>query len=504
MTQSTQLKKCLKPHWVWAIAFGSAIGWGSFVLPADWIATAGPLGAIIGLSLGALLMIIIGVSYGFLIKIFPVTGGGFSYSYLGFGRRHAFFCGWFLTLGYLSIVALNASALALLAKFLLPDIATIGEMYTIAGWEVYFGEVVIASLALVLFAWVNMRGGSLSGQAQFVFCMLLITGALLVVIGMVMSPATSFNNMMPLFQPEKATWSAIFAIVAIAPWAYVGFDSVPQAAEEFAFSPAKAFMLIFLALLMAAVHYSLLIVATSIAMPWTELVAGSPIWGTGEAVQGVLGNLGLTALAVALLMGIATGLNGFYISTSRLLFAQGRARFLPEMFATLHPAHGTPTIGILFTCGVCLLAPWFGREVLLWIVDMAATGVAIAYFYCCAVAYKCFKWTEAGTGQHYDGCVAPFKKLLSLLGALSSIGFLCLLLIPGSPGALKLPSWIALLAWGVLGLALYASRRHIIHGTPKHELDHLILAIELPGDDGLDPAVTSPASSVVRPGEVSP
>src|SRR5690606_36967301 len=108
------------------------------------------------LSIGAALMIIIGVSYGFLIKIYPVTGGGFSYSYLGFGRTHAFFCGWFLTLGYMSIVALNASALALLAKFLIPDIATIWPMYQVAGWDVYLGEVLIASLALVLFAWINI------------------------------------------------------------------------------------------------------------------------------------------------------------------------------------------------------------------------------------------------------------------------------------------------------------------------------------------------------------
>ncbi|QTF93809.1 APC family permease [Halomonas sp. BM-2019] len=482
MEQSNQLKKCLKPHWVWAIAFGSAIGWGSFVLPADWIAMAGPLGAIIGLAIGALLMIVIGVSYGFLIKIFPITGGGFSYAYLGFGRRHAFFCGWFLTLGYISIVALNASALALLAKFLVPEVATIGEMYTISGWEVYFGEVAIASLALMLFAWINIRGGSLSGKSQFVFCILLVTGVLLVVIGMVVSPSTSFDNMVPLFQPEKATWSAIFAIVAIAPWAYVGFDSVPQAAEEFDFSPAKAFMLIVLALLMAAVHYSVLIVATSIAMPWTELVAGSPVWGTGEVVQGVLGNLGLAVLAMALLMGIATGLNGFYIATSRLLFAQGRASFLPEVFARLHPAHSTPLAGILFTCAVCLLAPWFGREVLLWIVDMAATGVAIAYFYCCAAAYICFKWSAASPGQHYEGCVSPFKKVLSLLGALSSLGFLALLLIPGSPGGLSLPSWIALMGWGSLGAAFYVARRRHIHQMSKHQLDRLILAADKGSD----------------------
>lgn len=455
METTTQLKQCLKPHWVWAIAFGSAIGWGSFVLPTDWIAVAGPMGAIVGLLIGALMMIIIGVSYGDLIKRYPVAGGAFHYAYRGFGERHAFFCGWFLTLSYISIVALNASALALLARFLIPDIATFGKMYTVAGWDVHIGEVAISTLVLLLFAWVNTRGGSLSGKSQFVFCVLLAVGALLVAVGMLISPTTSLDHMAPLFQPEKATWSAIFAIVAIAPWAYVGFESVPQVAEEFDFSPSKGFMLIIVALLMAAVHYAILIVATSIAMPWSELVAGSPVWGTGQVVQGVLGNFGLAILVAALVMGIATGLNGFYLSTSRLLFAQGRAKCLPDVFARLHPVHGTPAAGILFTCGICLLAPWFGREVLLWIVDMASTGIAIAYFYGCATAFKGFKWSSAGEAGKDR---APFKKTLALAGIASSLFFLGLLLLPWSPGALSLPSWIALACWTGLGFIFYAKR----------------------------------------------
>ena len=48
--QRAQLSRTLKPHWVWAIALGSAVGWGAFVLPVDWLGTAGPLGAILGFS----------------------------------------------------------------------------------------------------------------------------------------------------------------------------------------------------------------------------------------------------------------------------------------------------------------------------------------------------------------------------------------------------------------------------------------------------------------------
>src|SRR5699024_7596183 len=157
MGKRKQLSKTLKPQWVWAIALGSAIGWGAFVQPINWMAEAGPLGVIIGFSIGALLMMVIAVSYGFLIKSFPVSGGEFAYSYISLGRTHAFITGWFLTLGYISIVALNASAFALLFKYVFPNIVENLYMYSIAGWDIYGTEIIISSLALLLFGYLNVK-----------------------------------------------------------------------------------------------------------------------------------------------------------------------------------------------------------------------------------------------------------------------------------------------------------------------------------------------------------
>ncbi|WP_260115332.1 hypothetical protein [Ornithinimicrobium sp. INDO-MA30-4] len=70
----------------------------------------------------------------------------------------------------------------------------------------------------------------------------------------------------------------------MAPWAYVGFDNVPQAAEEFDFPPAKAFGLIVMAILAAAAIYVAMVLATAAAIPWTELVASEPAWGTADGL----------------------------------------------------------------------------------------------------------------------------------------------------------------------------------------------------------------------------
>lgn len=502
--QRAKLEKTFKPHWVWAIAFGSAIGWGSFVQPVSWMSDAGPVGVIVGFTIGAIIMSLIGISSGFLVRAYPVTGGAFSYAYLCFGRNHAFVCGWALILGYASIVALNASAMGLMIKFLFPAFVETGYLYTVAGSHIYLMQVIIASAVLIVFAWLNVRGAGVSGQTQFVFCAVLLAAAIVVTIGMVASPSTSFSNLTPSFKPGIGTWSAIAAIVAISPWAYVGFDTVPQTAEEFNFSPNKAITLIIGALAVAVVHYSLMIAATGLAMPWTDLAARDDVWGTGYAIESVLGYGGLALLVLALTMGIFTGMIGFYISTSRLMFAMSRAKAIPPAFARLHGKHNTPYNGIVFTCFMCLLAPWFGRSVLEWVVDMSAVGVSVAYLYYCLVAYRLFRWSANSPQTDFAREVAPAKKLVALAGSICGVGFLALLLVPGSPAVLGMPSWIALVFWVALGIMFYMMYGSDYQNAPKEELDYLILGEqyqpqpESPAGDTATGGATQPGIAAVR------
>src|SRR5699024_4428173 len=216
MEKRTTLNKTLKPHWVWAIALGSAIGWGAFVQPIDWMETAGPLGVIIGFSIGALLMILIAVSYGFLIRGFPVSGGEFAYAYISLGPTHAFISGWFVTLGYICIVALNASAFALMIKYVFPIVIENFYLYSIAGWDVYAIEIIIATLALVIFGYLNIKGTGLTGQMQFVFAMVMVAGVVILTLTVGFQPGAGLSNVQPLFPSNTTAFAAIISIVAIA------------------------------------------------------------------------------------------------------------------------------------------------------------------------------------------------------------------------------------------------------------------------------------------------
>jgi|SRR5690625_86024 len=238
MKKRTKLNKTMKPHWIWAIALGSAIGWGAFVQPFSWMKTAGPIGVIIGFSIGALLMMLIAVSYGFLIKSFPVSGGEFAYAYISLGRTHAFISGWFLTLGYICIVALNASAVSLMFKYIFPTLIENFSLYTIAGWEVYAMEIIIATLILIVFGYLNLKGTSISGRVQFIFALIMVVGVVLLTVLIGILPSAGLENIKSYFPTNTTALAAIISIVAIAPWAFVGFDVVTQAAEKFDF-PAK-------------------------------------------------------------------------------------------------------------------------------------------------------------------------------------------------------------------------------------------------------------------------
>ena len=94
----------MRPIDVWGLALGAIIGWGCFVLPGSaFLPKAGPAGTAAGMLIGALLIIVIALSYGYMIRNFPVSGGEFIYAKEAIGKRNAFVCGWGMILAYWSL-----------------------------------------------------------------------------------------------------------------------------------------------------------------------------------------------------------------------------------------------------------------------------------------------------------------------------------------------------------------------------------------------------------------
>ena len=461
-----KLTRSLSPINVWSLALGSIIGWGAFVMPGNlFLPSAGPLGTAIGLGVGAIIMIIISLSYGYMIQRFPVAGGEFAYTYKSFGKHHAFICAWFLGLSYLSIVPLNATALALISRYLFPGILQHGYLYSIAGWDVYLGEIILASFALIVFGLMSIKGIKVLGTIQTILAFTLVSSILILVLFALLNPNVHYDNLNPLFSPSQIPIHGILSIIAIAPWAYVGFDAIPQAAEEFNFSHKKSLKLMILAIILGGLMYISLNTITAIVVPWKELIDSKPFWATGYAAETLLGQSGLILLGIALMAAVLTGIIGFYMASSRLIFSLSAAKALPNWFSSLNPKYSTPHHSILFIMIISLVAPWFGRQVLLWIVDMASIGAAIGYFY-----------TTSSTFLLLYREKSKLKlKWISLFGSILSLGFILLLIVPGLPTFLVIQSRIALFIWILLGALFHIISLKKYSNTSEKDLSNLII-----------------------------
>ncbi len=456
--EEQQLKKQLSPLNVWALALGCIIGWGAFVMPGNtFLRNAGPLGTAIAMGIAALIMIIIAFNYHFMINRYPVAGGEFTYTQQAFGEKHAFICSWFLGLSYLAIVPLNATALALIGRNLMNNVFQVGFHYSVAGYDVFLGEIILAVVALLLFAFLSIRGVKFTGVFQTGLVFALVGGVLIITAAALINPSVTFSDLSPSFSPDKKSFAGILAVVAVAPWAFVGFDTIPQAAEEFRFSARKTKLIMVLSILFGAAVYVVLNTVTAAVVPegyesWAAYISDLPNLNglislpTFHAGYQLLGTAGVVFLGIAVLGAILSGIIGFYMATSRLLYSMAKEKVLPVWFGELHNKYRTPYRAILFVLIIALIAPFFGRTALGWIVDMSSIGAAIGYGYTSLAAFK-FAKKEKNRGIMATG----------IIGGIMALAFMVLLLvpIPMFNCSLGTESYICLLAWIVLGGAFY-------------------------------------------------
>ncbi len=453
----SNLKRYLTPVGAWALAFGCSVGWGSFVMPGTtFLPMAGPIGTTWGMAIGGLVMLLIGINYFYMMKIYPDCGGTYAYTKHTMGYDHGFISTWFLMLVYIAIVWANVTALPIIFRNLFGDLFQFGFHYTVAGYSVYFGEVLLSLSALFIAVAVCVFGGKFSEIVQIIMAILLLGGIVFCAIFIFFKGGNAVSNISPSFARNTGHTAQILKIVVLAPWAYVGFESISHSVEEFRFDVKKSISIIVLALISGVIAYSLLAVIAASAVPagyenWKDYIQDldnlSGVQGlpTFNAVNTYIGSKGIILLGIAAVCGIMTGLVGNLIAASRLVYSMAKDNMIAEKFASINH-RGVPAKVFIIILLISIPIPLFGRTAIGWIIDVNTIGATVAYTYT--------SWTAFKKAREQD--YLPVK-ITGLIGFIISIAFTLYFLVPGvwSVSALATESYLILIIWSMLGFVTF-------------------------------------------------
>ena len=435
---------------VWAMAFGVMVGWGAFVMPGTtFIPVAGPLGSVIALAIGVVIILVIGLNVAYLMNRSPMTGGFYTYTKEAFGRDHAFLCSWFLCLSYLTIVFLNGTAIFVVVKTVFADAAQAGPFYTIAGNNIYLSEVAISVIVLAAIGFLFVVAKPIIQRLHTVLSIVLFAGV--VIVAACCLPHV-FSDGAPALTSGEGIGSGygIFSIVILAPWAFVGFEVISFDTAHFNFKVGKSRIIIIVAVLIAGFVYASMTLVSIASVPdgyssWGSYISelsglnGIKAVPTFYSASTIMGKPGLAIMGLTALAGILTGIIGAYRAAMRILSTMAEDKILSDKFAKT-------TYSIFFVMGLSVLLCLLGRNTLNWFVDLTSFGAIVAFGYASAAAWKLAR-TESNSRV----------KVTGIIGLIISASFAIVQLVPrlAAMETMCSEAFLMLSLWCLLGFVFY-------------------------------------------------
>lgn len=447
------LQRVLRTRDVIMLAFGAMIGWGWVVSSGQWIQAGGVLGTVLGFLIGGIMIYLVGLTYAELTPAMPKSGGAMNFSYAAFGPTGSYITIWALALSYIGVVCFEACSFATIMQYVVPDFLQ-GYLYTVAGYDVYLSWVAVAIIASLLIIYVNYLGTKTAARFQNILTSI-IAG-----VGLILVAGSAFNGDVENLTAQAFVGDStgniignIFKVAIMTPFFLFGFDIIPQAAEEINVPLKRLGRLMVLSIALAVIFYAMVVVAIGLLMNPAMIEASMASTGmvTADAIAVAFSNAAMTkVLIIGGLCGIVTTWNSFLIGGSRVLFSMSKVRMLPSIFSRLHPKYKTPYVAILFLGAMSIVAPFFGRVMLVWIVDAAN--------FACCVAYGLVALSFLVLRKKRPDMPRPYRVSNGMVvGVLATImaGFMAVMyIVPGTNCSLIWQEWVIVGGWTFVGLFL--------------------------------------------------
>jgi APA family basic amino acid/polyamine antiporter len=238
-------------------------------------------------------------------------------------------------------------------------------------------------------------------------------------------------------------WSGVLRGAGVVFFAYLGFDAVSTTAAE-AKDPQRTMPIGILgSLVICTVLY------IGFALVLTGMVKYSQMHGDASPVATAIDRTPFTWLQVTVKLGIVLGFTSVILvgllGQSRVLLAMAEDGMVPAVFGRLHPTRRTPWVSHLVMMGLtAVLAAFVPVESL---GRMTSVGTLLAFAIVCG-GVLVLRRRDPERPRPFR---APWGPATPVLGIAT-----CLLMMVSLPWQ----TWLRLVAWFVLGLAIYAGYSH--------------------------------------------
>ncbi|HET9439467.1 MAG TPA: amino acid permease [Longimicrobiales bacterium] len=447
---SGQLRRALGPVQLTTLGVGAIIGAGIFVLTGQAAAQhAGPA-IVLSFILAGTACALAGLCYAEFASMIPVAGSAYTYAYATMGEFLAWIIGWDLILEY----SLGAATVAVgWSGYVVSFLRDLGidfplEWANPRGAEILLNGDVVgtgifnipAAVITLLVTAVLVVGIRESASANAAIVLIKVAVVLLFI-----SFGAAFvkaDNWSPFIPASTGTfgeygWSGVVRAAAVVFFAYIGFDAVSVAAQE-AKNPQKDMPIGILAsLAICTVLYIAVSLVLTGVVSYTTLNVPDPIAVGIDAT-------GLNWLKPFIKLGAIAGLSSVILvmimAQPRIFYAMSRDGLLPPVFKKIHPRYRTPHITTTVTgLAVAITAGLFPIGQL---GHMVSIGTLLAFVIVC-IGVLVLRYRQPEIHRPFR---TPGMPVVPILGALS-----CFYLMSFLP----FETWMRLLIWLVIGLAIY-------------------------------------------------
>ena len=453
--KQSEFNKVFSAWDILVIAFGAMIGWGWVVSSGGWIQKGGVLGAALGFVVGGVMIFFVGLTYAELTAAMPQCGGEHVWSYRAMGPTGSFICTWAIILGYVGVACFEACAFPTIISYLWPGFLK-GYLYTVAGFDIYASWLIVAIIVAFCIMLINIVGAKTAAKLQTILTVIIGgAGILLIVASVINGTVDNLDGQMFAEVGGGGIVKSILAVAVISPFYLIGFDVIPQAAEEINVSPKKIGRMLILSVVLAVTFYAFVIIAVGLVMNAGAITSSQQ--GTGLVTADAMAIAFKTSVMAKVIIvggmcGIITSWNSFMIGGSRAIYSMAESYMIPRVFAKLHPKHKTPINALILIGILTMLAPFAGRVMMVWICDAGNFGCCLAYCMV-AISFLILRKKQPDMPRPYR---VPAGNLMGGIAVLMSGFMVVMYCIPGSGGTLILPEWGMVAAWSLLGGVFFA------------------------------------------------